>query len=393
MRMIYLPRTALGWIVVSAALWPGASAQPPAPQTPAPLAGTAPARPRPTPPPVRDPHTAGYPAAKDLPDGEIPPATADGNFVLGPTHNPAPEMTPQPGGSQGQVFDITMTSADSKYYPGITRDPGTFGTPDPSDPTKLIVTTSHPAPWTRKVSVYVPKQYVAGTDAPFIVGMDGPDKMLFTALDSLIATRKVPIMVAISIQNGGGDAQGSQRGLEYDTMSGKYAEWVENEVLPLVEKTADVKLTHNPEGRATMGGSSGGSCALIMAWYHPEWYHRVLTFSGTYINQQWPHDPNLPGGAWEFHKSLIPSTPRKPIRLWMEVGDRDLYSPNVMKDNMHDWVVANENMATVLAAKKYHYQFVFSQNAGHVDRPTKMQILPEALEYLWQGYKGPGAQK
>jgi iron(III)-enterobactin esterase len=77
-------------------------------------------------------------------------------------------------------------------------------------------------------------------------------------------------MIAISIGNGSGDAQGSERGLEYDTMSGLYAEFVEKEVLPLVEKQYNVKLTKDPEGRATMGGSSGGSCALIMAWYHPE---------------------------------------------------------------------------------------------------------------------------
>ena len=42
-------------------------------------------------------------------------------------------------------------------------------------------------------------------------------------------------MIAISIGNGSGDAQGSERGLEYDTMSGRYAEFVETEVLPLVE--------------------------------------------------------------------------------------------------------------------------------------------------------------
>jgi iron(III)-enterobactin esterase len=41
----------------------------------------------------------------------------------------------------------------------------------------------------------------------------------------------------------------------------------------------------------------------------------------------------------------------------------------------------------VLAMKKYHYQFVFARNAGHVDRETKTQTLPEALEYVWQGYK------
>ena len=342
----------------------------------------------PHPPPTRDPLTPGYVTAKDLPDGTLPPANADGNFVLGPTHTRASEMVAQLGVPQGMVVEFTMTSEDSKLYPGIVRDAGTFGTPDPNDPAKLIVTTSHPGPYMRRVAVYVPKQYVAGTAAPFIVGADGIDRTLFTALDNLIAEHKVPVMIAISISSGGGDAQGSERGLEYDTMSGKYAEFVESEVLPLVEKTAGVKLTRDPDGRATMGGSSGGSCALIMAWYHPEWYHRVLTFSGTYVNQQWPPNAETPGGAWEFHRQLIAKNARKPIRLWMEVGDRDLLNPNAMRDDMHDWVVANENMAKVLAAKDYHYQFVFAKNTGHDDGVVKRQILPEALEYVWQGYKG-----
>ena len=338
-------------------------------------------------PPTRDPHTPGYVAAKELPDGEVPSADADGNFIIGPTHKAAPEMSVHDDVPQGEVHEFTMKSEDSKFYPGIAREKGTFGTPDPKNSAKLIVTTSHAAPYTRRVTVYVPKQYVPGTAAPFIVGADGPDKLLFAALDNLIAEHRVPVMIAISISNGSGDAQGSGRGLEYDTMSGRYAEFVEQEVLPLVESKYNVKLTKDPEGRATMGGSSGGSCALIMAWYHPEWYHRVLTYSGTYINQQWPWNPKTPHGAWGFHDKLIPKTKRKPIRVWMEVGDRDLYNPNVMRDNMHDWVLANEQMAKVLAAKKYHYQFVFAENAGHVDRATKEQTLPEALEYLWQGYK------
>lgn len=359
----------------------------PAP-APAPQAAARPPRPA---PPVRDPNTPGYVSAKELADGANAPADADGNFILGPTHTPAPEMAVQPGVPQGKVFEFTMSSADSKIYPGIARDPGTYGTPDPSDPAKLIVTSSHPAPYTRHVAVYVPAQYVAGTEAPFIVGADGPDRALFTALDNLIAEKRVPVQVAISIGNGSGDAQGSERGLEYDTMSGRYAEFVEKEVLPLVEAQANVKLSHDPEARVTMGGSSGGSCALIMAWYHPEWYHRVLTYSGTYVNQQWPHNQETPHGAWEFHEHMIPNSPAKPIRLWMEVGDRDLFNPNPMGDKMHDWVVANENMARVLAAKGYHYQFVFARNAGHVDRATKQQTLPEALEYVWQGYPASGA--
>ena len=340
-------------------------------------------------PPTRDPLTAGYVAATALPDGQLPPANADGNFILGPTHTVSPDATANPGVPHGTVADFTITSAESKMYPGIAREPNTFGTPDPSDPSKLIVTTSHPAPWTRKVTVYVPAEYKPGTVAPFIVGADGPDGLLFTTLDNLIAAKKVPAMIAISIQNGGGDAQGSERGLEYDTMSGKYAEWVESEVLPRAEAQFHVKLSKDPEARATMGGSSGGSCALIMAWYHPEWYHRVLTYSGTYVNQQWPHNDATPGGAWEFHRTLIPKSPPKPIRIWMEVGDRDLFNPNAMRDDMHDWVQANENMARVLAAKGYHYQFVFAKNAGHTDRAVKQQTLAEALEYVWQGYSAP----
>lgn len=342
---------------------------------------------RPT-PPTRDPHTPGYVTAKELPDGENPPPDADGNFILGPTHVPMPESASHNETLHGSVVELTMNSSDSKIYPGIARDADTFGTPDPADPAKLIVTTSHPAPYTRKVFVYVPKQYVAGSVAPFIVGADGPDRLLFPTLDELIAQKKLPAMIAISIGNGSGDAQGSERGLEYDTMSGVYAEFVEKEVLPLVEAQAHVKLTKDPGGRATMGGSSGGSCALIMAWYHPELYHRVLTYSGTYVNQQWPYNPQTPHGAWEFHEHLIPDTSAKPIRIWMEVGDRDFLNPNAMRDNMHDWVVANEQMAKALAAKGYHYQFVFARNAGHVDRAVKSQTLPEALEYVWQGYQG-----
>jgi iron(III)-enterobactin esterase len=337
--------------------------------------------------PARDPHTAGYVKATELPDGANAPADADGNFILGPTHTSAPEMAVKEGVPRGAVFTFTMNSAESKLYPGIAREPHTFGAVDPHNPAKLLVTTSHPAPYTRRVAVYVPRQYVTGTVAPFIVGADGPDGELFTALDNLIAEHRVPVMIAISISNGSGDAQGSERGLEYDTMSGRYAEFVETEVLPRVEAQYHVRLTKDPDGRATMGGSSGGSCALIMAWYHPELYHRVLTYSGTYVNQQWPWNPQTPHGAWEFHEHLIPENPAKPLRIWMEVGDSDLLNPNVMRDGMHDWVLANEEMARVLAAKGYHYQFVFARNAGHVDNAVKVQTLPEALEYVWQGYR------
>jgi enterochelin esterase-like enzyme len=341
------------------------------------------APPKRTPPPTRDPNTPGYVKATELPDGQVPSPKQNGNFIIGPTHPAAPETQKKEGVPEGTVHEFTMDSKDSKIYPGIMREKGTFGQPDPANPGRLLV-KSYPAPYTRKVAVYIPKQYVPGTEAPFIVGADGPDRMLFATLDNLIHEKRVPVMIAVSIANGGGDAQGSQRGLEYDTMSGLYAQFVETEVLPLVEKQYNVKLTRNPDGRATMGCSSGASAAMAMAWYRTDLYHRVLSYSGTYVYQQWPYNAETPHGAWDFHETIIPNSPRKPLRIWMHISDRDNL---ITRDDYHDWVLANERMAKVLAEKKYPYQFVFARNASHCDRAVKAQTLPLALEYVWQGYK------
>ncbi|MGO4210635.1 hypothetical protein AB4043_07365, partial [Terriglobus sp. YAF25] len=80
---------------------------------------TTPVRP---PAPTRDPHTAGYVEAKDLADGELPPADQDGNFILGPTHQPAPEAVAHEGIPHGDVGEFVLSSADSKIYPGIARE-------------------------------------------------------------------------------------------------------------------------------------------------------------------------------------------------------------------------------------------------------------------------------
>jgi len=345
---------------------------------------------RPT-PPTRPFDAPGAPkfTRLDGQPGTTPPVNADGDFVVGPDYTPAAETKVVEGVPQGKVQQFTMESKDCKLFnPGIARE--VFGTVDLKNPKTLIVET-YPIDYQRTVTVYIPAQYVAGSDAPFIVAHDGPrgkpDMTLPHILDNLIAQKRVPAMIAILISSGGGDAQGHERGREYDTMSGLYAEFIENEVLPLVEKNAGVKLTKDPEGRAAMGSSSGGSAALAMAWYRTDLYHRVLTTSGTYVNQQWPFNPETPDGAWGFHSKLIPESPAKPLRIWMAVGDRDLLNPNVMRDDMHDWVEANNRMAKVLKAKGYHYQYVYCLNAGHGIGPAKPQLLPGALEWLWKGYR------
>jgi enterochelin esterase-like enzyme len=301
----------------------------------------------------------------------LTPGAGDGDYSIGPTYTNAPEQTPRADVPKGTVVRFTLNAEDSKFYPGISKtNPG------------VVV------PYRRSVAVYIPSQYVPGTSAPFILTHDAQGagrNQLPNILDNMIADHRLPVMIAVMVGNGGGDAQGSERGLEYDTVSGKFAEYIEAEILPRIEKDYNVTLSKDPDGRATMGGSSGGAVAFTMAWFHPDLYHRVLTYSGTYVNQQSPFNPESPHGAWEYHEHLIPENAPKPLRVWMEVGENDI-GATATAAGFHNWVIANQRMVAVLKAKGYHYQFVYAKGAGHVDGKAVAQTLPEALLWLWKGY-------
>ncbi len=283
--------------------------------------------------------------------------------TIGPDYTPALEMTRQPNVPEGQVHEFVMKSTDSKIYPGLK------------------------GPYERKVWVYVPKQYQSGKPAPFMIVQDGGGyvKRMAPVLDNLIQQKKLPAMIGIFLNSGGGDGKGSERGLEYDAVSENYTKFIETEVLPKVAADYKLAFTKDPAGRASMGGSSGAACAFTMAWFHPELYGKVLSYSGTYVAQESPDNPASPHGAWEYHENFIPKSPAKPIRIWMHVSENDNRSKDP-ESTYHNWVMANNRMAAALKAKHYDYRYVFSKNSGHVDGKVIAQTLPEALLWLWRGY-------
>ena len=289
--------------------------------------------------------------------------------MIGPDYSDAAETKERDGVPKGEVREFTMDSKDSKIYKGIAKDKkGTV-------------------PYQRQVAVYTPAKHRSTREMPFIIVQDGIGYRDVTSrtLDNLIEEKRVPPMVAIFINSGGGDSLGSQRGLEYDAVDGTYSKFVETEVLPEISRRYRIRFTADPEGRATMGFSSGGAAAFTMAWFHPERYRRVLTYSGTYVDQQFPEDRQLPDGAWEYHGKLIERAPKKPLRVWLQVSEKD-NGWDRDEASLHNWVMANERMAAALNKKGYPYRYVFAKNAGHTDGKVTRQTLPAALEWLWQGY-------
>jgi iron(III)-enterobactin esterase len=323
----------------------------------------------------------------------------NGSFRIAPPYVTDPAFTEKAGVPKGRVIRFTMNSAESRIFPtgpagrgGAGRGaPG--GAPPPEPPQHQT--------FERQVAVYVPAGYVPNTPAPFIVvqderwyilqdappGQDGQPRtdlaFMPVMLDNLIHERRIPAIVAVLLAPG----PAGQRTIEYDTVSDRYVNFVETEVLPRITRDYQVAFTTDPEGRATFGESSGAAAALTMAWLQPNLYRRVISYSGTFVALQ--RNATAPNGAWDFHQTLIPGSERKPLRIWLHVSEND-NGANAPVEQMRNWVAANNRMADALKAKGYPYQYVFSEASGHVDRRVQLQTMPEAFEWVWKGYKPSG---
>ena len=343
--------------------------------------------------------TAG--AATGGADGFTDPGTdGDGDAMIAGPYKDSPLNHPTQGVAFGKQLTFKMDSTTSTIYPGIK------------------------GPYMRDVWVYIPAKYVPGSKAPFLVIQDGYYAVWFgndvphnpnptgpnlpgTAnvpliVDNLVAQGKLPPLVVLFVNNGGGDGGGSERGLEYDTVSGKFAEYVQTEVLPRATTEAktqlqmDLAFTDDPRGRGTLGGSSGGAASFSMAWFHPDYFTRVISYSGTFVRQASPEDPMYPHGCWAYHdydpydaaapNGVIMKEPTpKPIRVWLEVGDNDM-GANGGPTTYRDFMLANQRMAASLKAKQYHYHFDLAKGAGHLDGNVVAQTLPDAMAWAWRGY-------
>ncbi len=318
---------------------------------------------------------------------EKPGTEGDGSFTIGPTYQGDPDLTDK-GNPKGRQFEFTLRLADSEIFKG---DDTTL------EPAKKAVRTE------RKIFVYVPAAYKDGTQAPVLVTHDGPSqlKLVANALDNLTISknpnRTLPAFIAIAVENGGNDGKNSERGLEYDTMSDRFARFINDEVFPAVLGNAEIKaayphlaITGNPWGRATMGCSSGGAAALTMGWFRPDLFRRIIAYSGTFVDQQdddAPEEAKFPYGAWEYHSSmkLIEAGPKNPLRIFTHVSENDLRAKDP-ESTQHNWVMAGKRTEAALQAKGYNHRFVYSLATGHCDGKVFQHTLADTLVWVWRGY-------
>ena len=270
-------------------------------------------------------------------------------------YHPCPEAVPESEIPAGEVTRHADWEG-ARIYPGTTRD----------------------------LFVYIPAGLDRSRAANLIVFNDGVGYLsrrgsvrAGLVLDTLHAKQAIEPTVAVFVNPGRPvdsrptltpvyDAASMQRSLEYDALTPDYGRFLLEDVLPFVESTHGLSITNDPTRRTVCGMSSGGICALTVAWHYPGLFARVMSHCGSYTNIRGGH----------VFPYLVRATPRKPIRIFLQSGANDAATV------FGDWPLANQTMAKAFEYAGYDFRFEFG-TGGHTLRHGGA-LFADALRWLWR---------
>jgi len=259
-------------------------------------------------------------------------------------YKPGPDSLPQPGVPKGEL--VKGTFDQSKVFPGTVRD----------------------------YTVYLPTQLDRAKPAPVMVLQDGGGFSAPTVFDNLIHKKEIPVLVGVFVQHGRVKAPSTNaldrfnRSYEYDGLSGDYAKFLLDELLPFIEAKHGVKLSKNGTDRAIGGASSGAIAAFTAAWERSEAFTRVFSAIGTYVG--------LRGG--NVYPTILRKYEPKAIRVYLQDGsaDQNIYGG--------DWWMANLEMERALKFAGYEVEHAWG-DGGHNGKHATA-IFPDALRWLWKDW-------
>lgn len=231
----------------------------------------------------------------------------------------------------------------------------------------------------RKFWVHVPTQYDPSTPASLMVFQDGwwyldPDGQVrgATVLDNLIHRGDIPVTIGVFVDPGiFPDAEDPKnRNNEYDAFDDRYVTFLLTEIIPRI--TGRYSIAEEPERWGIWGGSCGGNCAFTAGWLRPDRFRRIIGFLSSFAQ--------MPDG--NPYPTLIPSVPRKRLRIFLQAGHRDLG----WNESQWNWLANNLRVAAALAEADYDFRLVLG-DGGHSLNHAGV-LLPDALRWLWRSDNG-----
>lgn len=237
----------------------------------------------------------------------------------------------------------------------------------------------------REVTVFIPAQYDGEKPACVYVKTDGFNPREKTLLETMIATKEMPVTVGVFVRPGDvpapmkGTLGRRNRDFEYDGVSDNKVRFLVDELLPHIATELQLNLSTDGNDRCIAGGSSGGIAAFTAAWNRPDAFSRVYAASGSWVAFR---------GGHEF-PTMVRKFEAKPIRSYLTTATRD------MENAAGDWYLLDQEMDKALRFSGYDFQYRVIDGphvAGYIEN------WQEAMAYLWRGWPervkaGPSAPR
>ena len=291
----------------------------------------------------------------------------------------------RPGDQHLEWIVKPLAGTTTAVAPGAGESPpGTYIPPEikpedirPGELKNFTFTTSKIFPGTvRQVTVFIPAQYDSSKPACVYVKTDGFNPTERTLLETMIATKEIPVTIGVFVRPGDLPATVKNtmgrrnRCFEYDGVGDNNVRFLIDELLPFVAKEFHLKLSASGNDRCIAGVSSGGIAAFNAAWERPDAFSRVYANSGSFVAFR---------GGHEF-PTLVRKFEAKPIRAYLTTGMRD------MENCAGDWFLLDQEMDEALRFSGYDYFFRIV-NGGH--GAGYFEYYREAMSYLWKDWPEP----
>ena len=274
---------------------------------------------------------------------------------------------------------VAALSAPGPYAPGLDALPRE-GVPRGQVLERRFVSRSVYRGIERAVRIYVPAATRPGGACGLMVFQDGsrylgPEANATVVFDNLIAAGEIPPVVGLFVEPGesgpglpifGGTGN---RSVEYDTVGDAYVRFLIEELIP--EMTRGLSLADDPAYRAIVGLSSGGICAFNAAWERPDYFGKVVSHCGSFVDIRGGH----------LLAAAVRRAPPKQLRVFLQTGEHDL---DIL---FGAWTLANRELASALAYRGYDHQLVVGEG-GH-SLAHGGALLGNTLRWLWRDWTAP----
>lgn len=208
-----------------------------------------------------------------------------------------------------------------------------------------------------------------------LVEHDGLNDANVQSMRKLADEGKAPYCVNIGVNPGALPMpDGSMRPMRmnsYDLFDSEYGDFIVYELIPYIAHTYSIRFADSPDMHYVSGGSSGGISAFVIAWFHPDYFHRVYMSSPSFLAM----------GRGNEVPYLVRKYETKPLRVYEECSE---FEPN----EYFGWSCPIDDEAReTLQFSGYDFACVSFPGEGHISRYRDEDEAYKRNEWIWRNWQ------